>query len=88
LKISDKVGHVVSVKKVKATDDIIIVSNKGQLIRTPAAPISEIGRATQGVRVISMDDGETVQGVAVVAEEVVVAPNDTTPSSAPDETVH
>ena len=68
LKVTDKVGQLVDVKKVKPTDDIIVISDGGQLIRTPAAPISEIGRNTQGVRVISLNEGEKVQAVAVIRE--------------------
>lgn len=71
LKVTDKVGTLVDVKKVKLGDDIIIISNGGQLIRTPAEPISEIGRNTQGVRVISLNEGEAVQAIAIIREMVV-----------------
>ena len=71
VKVTDKVGHLVDVKKVKTTDDIIVISDGGQLIRTPASPISEIGRNTQGVRVINLNDGEHVQAIAVIREMVV-----------------
>ena len=68
LKVTDKVGHLVDVKKVKMSDDLIVISNGGQLIRTPAGPISEIGRNTQGVRVISLNENETVQAIAIIRE--------------------
>jgi DNA gyrase subunit A len=68
VKVSDKVGQLVSVKKVNPSDDVIIISKAGQLIRIPANSISEIGRNTQGVRVISLDDNESVMAVAVVHE--------------------
>jgi DNA gyrase subunit A len=71
LKTTDKVGFVVDVKKVRPNDDVIVISDKGQLIRTPAAPISEIGRNTQGVRIISLNDSEKVQAVAIVREVIV-----------------
>ena len=72
VKVGDKVGHLVSVKKVRESDDLIVISNVGQLIRTPAKTISEMGRNTQGVRVISLDDNEAVQGIAVVSDETAV----------------
>lgn len=71
VKTTDKIGELVSVKKVRPGDDIIVVSNSGQLIRTPSDSISEMGRNTQGVRVISLDDGEIVQAVTVVREDEV-----------------
>src|SRR5690606_36463827 len=48
IKVSDKIGELVGVKKVRAIDDVLIISNVGQLIRTPVSSISEIGRNTQG----------------------------------------
>ena len=71
VKVTDKVGHLVGVKKVRTGEDLIVISNSGQLIRTPIDQISEIGRNTQGVRVISMDDNESVQAIAIVRDMVV-----------------
>jgi len=70
VKTSDKIGQLVAVKKVHASDDIIVISSGGQLIRTPSDTISDMGRNTQGVRVIRLDDTEIVQAVAIVNEEV------------------
>lgn len=72
LKVSSKNGPVVSVRKVKETDDIMVISNKGKLIRTPVKNISTIGRSTQGVRVITLSGEETVNAIAVIAEVEVV----------------
>jgi DNA gyrase subunit A len=68
LKTTDKIGKLVCVSLVRADDDVIVISNQGQLIRTPINTISEMGRATQGVRVIRMDENESVQGIAVVKD--------------------
>jgi DNA gyrase subunit A len=68
VKTTDKIGHLVAVRKVHVDDDVIVISNGGQLIRMPVADISEIGRNTQGVRVMSLNEPETVQGVAVVRD--------------------
>jgi DNA gyrase subunit A len=68
VKTTDKTGPLVSVRKVHLNDDLLVISKGGQIIRTPVASISEIGRNTQGVRVITLDDSETVQGIAVIRE--------------------
>jgi len=68
LKTGDKIGTLVSVSVVHDDDDVIVISNQGQLIRTPVGSISEMGRATQGVRVIRLDENESVQAIAVVKE--------------------
>lgn len=68
LKTNDKIGMLVSVALVNEDDDVIVISNQGQLIRTPINAISEMGRATQGVRVIRLDDNESVKGIAIVKD--------------------
>lgn len=74
IKVTDKIGELVAVKLVRDGEDVIVISNVGQLIRTPVADIREIGRNTQGVRVINMDEGETVKAFAITrdVEEVDV----------------
>ena len=71
VKTNDKIGTLVSVKKVRANEDLIVITNGGQLIRTPTSAISEMGRNTQGVRVISVDESESVQAIAVVKDDEV-----------------
>lgn len=70
IKVTDKNGELIGVKKVLASDDVIIMSTKGQLIRIAVKDISEIGRNTQGVRVINVDEGDTVQAFAIVKDDV------------------
>lgn len=69
IKTTDRNGLVVSVLQVNDTDDIMLVSNKGQIIRTRAADISIVGRNTQGVRLFSLGEGEIVASVAKLAEQ-------------------
>ncbi|NBX68053.1 MAG: DNA gyrase subunit A [Proteobacteria bacterium] len=69
MKITDKNGPVVAVRQVKDEDDLIIASDRGKVIRTRVSEISEVGRVAQGVRLISMDDGETVGAVAKIVEK-------------------
>jgi DNA gyrase subunit A len=55
-------------------DEVMLITNRGMLIRMPAAQISVIGRNTQGVRLISLESrDEQVAGVARIAENVAVA---------------
>ncbi len=68
-KITDKVGEVVSVKKVQETDNILVTTNEGQTIRTKIKDISIFGRNTQGVRIINLNAGEHVTGVALIQDD-------------------
>ena len=69
LKTSDKVGEVVSVAKVDDACDLMVISDGGKMIRTPSKNISVFGRATQGVRILNLNEGESVQALAIVREE-------------------
>lgn len=68
IKVNDRNGPVVNAMQVTDVDDIMLVTNGGKVIRSKAKEISVIGRNTQGVRLISMDDGESVVTVAKLAE--------------------
>jgi DNA gyrase subunit A len=69
MKITDKNGPVVAVRQVNDEDDLIIASDRGKVIRTRVSEISEVGRVAQGVRLISMDEGESVGAVAKIVEK-------------------
>jgi len=66
IKTSERNGKVVGIKTVKDTDEILVITKKGQMIRIPANNISIIGRATQGVRIMRLDPGDKVTSVARV----------------------
>jgi len=68
-KINDKVGEVVSARRVRKNDEIIITTNEGQAIRMSCEDISTFGRNTQGVRLINLKDEEYVTGIAVLRED-------------------
>jgi len=70
VKTSDKTGMMVAIKEVTDTDDVVVVTSGGMVIRQHATDIRVAGRNTQGVRLIRLDEGDTVADVAaVVAEE-------------------
>lgn len=56
-------------KAVNGDEDLLIVTNKGVIIRTPVSQISQTGRATQGVKLIRLSDDQAVSSVAVVEHE-------------------
>jgi DNA gyrase subunit A len=69
-KTTDKVGNVVGTKKVQNTHEVILSTDKGQNIRMKISDISILGRNTQGVRLINLDNKEEkVTGLAVVESD-------------------
>ena len=67
--ITDKNGPVVAVKAVTGEEDIMLITINGMLIRMDVNDISQIGRSTQGVRLIRLADEEFVATVAKVEKE-------------------
>ena len=63
--ITDKTGPVAAVKVVQESDDVLVVSDDGVIIRMEAAGISELGRATQGVRIMRLSEGARIISVAL-----------------------
>jgi len=68
LKVTDKTGTVVQVMQVADHDQVMVITAFGKIIRTRVRDISLLGRPTQGVRLIHLEDGDTVVAVARVAE--------------------
>jgi DNA gyrase subunit A len=69
IKTTEKNGHTVGVVAVKPGDQVMLITSSGKLIRAPADDVSAIGRNTQGVRIIRVDEGECVVAVAKIAPE-------------------
>jgi DNA gyrase subunit A len=70
VKTSEKTGLMVAIKEVVDTDDVVVVTTGGMIIRQHATDIRVAGRNTQGVRLIRLQEGDSVADVAaVVAEE-------------------
>jgi DNA gyrase subunit A len=68
MRITEKNGPVVGVRRVADDEDVMLITDGGKVIRTPVRGISVMGRATQGVRLIDLNEGEKVVGVARLAE--------------------
>jgi len=67
--ITEKTGKVAAVKVVDETDDILLISDDGTIIRTAAADISLYGRAAQGVRIMRLAEGAKVISIARTEHE-------------------
>jgi DNA gyrase subunit A len=70
--VTSKTGKTVDVRAIQdARDEVVVVSTQGQVIRMPLEGISLIGRATQGVRVMRLAEGDAVASVALVGESQI-----------------
>lgn len=68
MKLTSKTGELSQIKPVTDRDDLMIITNNGQVIRTKIAGISLLGRNTQGVRLINLKDGEQVVAVEKIVD--------------------
>jgi DNA gyrase subunit A len=69
VKRTQKTGDVIGIKTVVDEDELMVISNKGKIIRLRAIDIPVQGRSTQGVRLITLEEGERVVAVARLAEK-------------------
>jgi DNA gyrase subunit A len=69
MKVNDKTGNLVAVLEVVDTEDIIIITEKGVVIRQHIGKISIIGRNTQGVKLIRLDENDKIGDVAKMVPE-------------------
>ncbi|TSE18345.1 DNA gyrase subunit A [Tepidimonas alkaliphilus] len=68
IQTSERNGKVVAATLVRPDDEIMLISDRGVLVRTRVAEIREMGRATQGVTLISLDDGDRLSGLQRIAD--------------------
>jgi len=68
IQTSDRNGKVVGIAYVTDDDELLLISQQGMILRMKAGDIRSIGRATQGVRLIEMEEGDAVVSVAKLAE--------------------
>jgi len=69
VKTSDKIGKMIALMEVNDNDELVIISTKGMVIRQSMKDIRVMGRATQGVRVIRLKDGDSIADIAKVVPE-------------------
>ena len=83
IRTSERNGQVVGVVPVRDTDDLMLITLQGMVTRIRASEIRITGRNTQGVRVISPNEGDKVASVAKVAREEEVP--EAAPAAPPEE---
>jgi DNA gyrase subunit A len=69
LQINDRNGRMVGALQVSMDDEIMLMSQSGVLVRTPVKEISVVGRNTQGVRLIRLEEGDQLSGLDRIAGE-------------------
>ena len=69
VKTSDKVGKMISIKEVTDTDDLMIITSRGILIRQKIKDIRVMGRAASGVRLIRIGENDSISAIARIVEE-------------------
>ena len=69
MRCTDKTGKMINIMEVVDSDDLIVITNSGVLMRQPVGAIRTIGRVTQGVRLVKLDDGTTMSSISRVINE-------------------
>ncbi len=74
LDITAKNGRVIEIAQVSEDKELLLITEQGKILRTPTGDIRTIGRATQGVRLMDLDEADKVVSVALVERDDEVAP--------------
>ena len=69
MRVTEKTGKMVSIMEVVDADDLIVITDKGVLMRQPVSHIRTIGRVTQGVKLVKLDDGSKISSISRVINE-------------------
>ena len=69
MKTTDRTGGVAGALTVREADELMLITNKGKMVRTRVAEIRETGRNAQGVKLIDMREGEMLSGIAPVVRD-------------------
>ena len=77
MRCTDKTGKMVNIMEVVDSDDLIVITDSGVLMRQPIADIRTIGRVTQGVRLVKLDDGANISQITRVISEDVPSKEET-----------
>ena len=68
MKTTHKTGNVVAILSVKDDSDLAIVSQSGKIIRIESSTIRQVGRSTQGVKLVSLEEGDKVAAASLIPE--------------------
>ena len=67
--ITDKNGPLVALTTVEGDEDVLVITDQGVIIRFDVDSVSQTGRATQGVRLIRLEEGDKVATMAIIEED-------------------
>tara|TARA_B100001146_G_scaffold99783_1_gene88385 strand:- start:2774 stop:5257 length:2484 start_codon:yes stop_codon:yes gene_type:complete len=81
MKTNDKIGKMITIKEAIDSDDLMIITTRGVLIRQPVSKIRAIGRATQGVKLINLDKGSKVASITRIISDDEKEPETNEPNS-------
>ena len=70
IKTTDRNGSVIGIVRVDDTDELMMMTARGKIQRVKASDLNPIGRTTQGVRIMTLDEGDTLAAVVRVPKEV------------------
>jgi DNA gyrase subunit A len=73
MRTGEKTGDVVGALTVREADEIMLITNKGQMVRTRVKEIRETGRNTMGVKLMDLRNGEKLQAIAPVVSQTAEA---------------
>ena len=76
MKTTNKTGSVVAILSVREDSDLMIVTHNGKIIRIESSTIRQAGRSTQGVKLVSLEEGDKVAAASVLPDAEVAMPND------------
>ena len=76
MKISEKNGLLSNIKAGNGTEDLLVVTNQGIVIRTSLEQVKKAGRNTLGVRIIKLNEGQEVSSIAIAAKEEIIETED------------
>ena len=71
MQMSDRNGQLIGAAQVTNEDELMLISDKGMLVRTRVSEVNVIGRNTQGVTVIRLKDAEKLISIAPISEEFI-----------------
>jgi len=69
IKATDRNGKVVGMKEIRDEDDLLMITERGIIVRIPVREIRSMGRNTQGVRLLRLDEGDKLVAIARVEHE-------------------
>ena len=86
MRVTEKTGKMVSIMEVVDADDLIVITDKGVLMRQPVSQIRTIGRVTQGVKLVKLDDGTKISSISRVINDDNTPPKDSEQSDTTEAT--